>query len=216
MLLQAPVHLAAVARAAQHTGRSIAGLSGPWDQVVAAREALNLQGRPSLKNSREDLYALDLRDLVVPPLLTEAGIHCRHPLRNELDLLTEWRVGFAIEALGEQEGPALWESCRQDVGLHHRRGSDWLLIHDKTPASYGTFNAMLPDIVQIGGVWTPPTLRGRGYGRSVVAGSLLSASRQGVARAVLFADPRNPPAGRAYVALGFRRTGDFGLMLLAH
>src|SRR2546425_12835478 len=74
---------------------------------------------------------------------------------------------------------------------------------------------MLPEIVQIGGVWTPPELRGRGYGRAVVAGSLLAARERNVRRAVLFADPRNTAAQRAYLVLGFELVGDYGLVLLA-
>src|SRR5204863_106038 len=60
-----------------------------------------------------------------------------------------------------------------------------------------------------------PELRGRGYARSVVAGSLLAARKQGIARAVLFADPANAAARRAYLSLGFRIVGDYGLVLLA-
>jgi len=101
------------------------------------------------------------------------------------------------------------------VRLQHERGTDWLLLAGAAPVSYSVFNAMLADIVQIGGVWTPPELRGRGYARSVVAGSLLAARKQGIARAVLFADPANAAARRAYLSLGFRIVGDYGLVLLA-
>jgi predicted GNAT family acetyltransferase len=43
----------------------------------------------------------------------------------------------------------------------------------------------LEAVVQIGGVWTPPNLRGKGYAKCVVAGSLISAQSQKVSRAVL-------------------------------
>ncbi len=112
------------------------------------------------------------------------------------------------------DGPELRRSSREEVLPHHALGSDWVLLDGETPVSCSVFNAMLPDIVQIGGVWTPPPLRGRGYGRSVVAGSLLAAREQGVQRAVLFADPQNPAAKQAYLALGFRIGGDYGLVLL--
>jgi predicted GNAT family acetyltransferase len=108
----------------------------------------------------------------------------------------------------------LREASRDDVVLHHDRGTDWLLLSNGTPVSYSVFNAVLPDIVQIGGVWTPPELRGHGYARCVVAGSLLAARAQGVERAVLFADPVNEAARRAYRSLGFRVVGDYGLVLL--
>ncbi len=48
----------------------------------------------------------------------------------------------------------------------------------------------------------------------MVAGSLLAARNQGVDRAVLFADPLNQAAKRAYLSLGFRIVGDYGLVLL--
>ena len=68
--------------------------------------------------------------------------------------------------------------------------------------------------MQVGGVWTPPETRGRGYARCVVAGSLLHARAQGVTRALLFTMESNVAAVRAYEALGFRRIGDYGLMLV--
>ena len=77
------------------------------------------------------------------------------------------------------------------------------------PVSYSAFNASLPEIVQVGGVWTPPEQRGRGYARAVVAGSLLDARAERVVRAVLFTE--NPAARRAYEALGFQRVGEYGL-----
>jgi len=77
------------------------------------------------------------------------------------------------------------------------------------------FNAMLPEMVQIGGVWTPAEFRGRGYARALVAGSLAAAREQGVRRAVLFANPANAAARAAYLAIGFEIVGDYGLVLLA-
>jgi RimJ/RimL family protein N-acetyltransferase len=217
VLVQAPppAHAAALAReAARRSGRPVSGLSGPWDQVVAARAALGLDGARTTKDSREELYVLDLAALVVPPALAAGQVRCRHPQERELELLTDWRVRFSLEALGVAPGPELRAASAADVRLHHDREADWLLLDGGTPAAYSVFNALLPAIVQIGGVWTPPELRGRGYGRAVVAGSLLAARRQQVQRAVLFADPRNAAAKQAYRALGFEIVGDYGLVLL--
>jgi predicted GNAT family acetyltransferase len=69
--------------------------------------------------------------------------------------------------------------------------------------------------VQIGGVWTPPAWRGRGYAKAVVAGALLAARERGVARSVLFTGPDNHPAQAAYRALGYGRVGDYALVLFA-
>ena len=216
VLVQAPSQAAVVAReAVRRSGRGVTGFSGPWDQVVAARRALGLTTAPTAKNSRDELYVLDLARLVIPPVLATGAVHCRHPEAGELDLLADWRARFSIEALGAVDDAELRRSSRADVQLQHERGAHWVLLSGPTPVAYSTFNAMLPEIVQIGGVWTPPERRGRGYARSVVAGSLLTARTQGVQRAVLFADPDNGMARAAYLAIGFRIVGDYGLVLLA-
>ncbi len=218
VLVQAPdaADAAAVAReAVRRSRRTVTGFSGPWSQVVAAREALGLGASPTTKDSRDELYVLDLARLVVPPELANGTVRCRHPTASELELLVDWRVRFAVEALGATDGPDLRQASADDVRRQHDRGTDWLLLAGAAPVSYSVFNAMLPDIVQIGGVWTPPEFRGRGYARSVVAGSLLAARKQGIERAVLFADPSNAAARRAYLFLGFRIVGDYGLVLLA-
>lgn len=173
-----------------------------------------LDGVPASKESREDLYALNLVDLIVPQALESGALRCRHPVPSEVDLLVAWRVNFCVEALGTEDGPELRRSACAEVDLLREREADWVLLNGATPVSYSGFNATLPDIVQVGGVWTPPELRGRGYGRAVVAGSLLAARRAGVRRAVLFTDPHNPAARTAYRALGFRIVGDDGLVLL--
>jgi predicted GNAT family acetyltransferase len=70
----------------------------------------------------------------------------------------------------------------------------------------------LPDSVQLGGIYTPRELRGRGYAKRAIAAQLLAAGASGLMRSVLFTN--NPSAVRCYEALGFRRIGEFSLVLL--
>jgi len=70
-----------------------------------------------------------------------------------------------------------------------------------------SFNAELPDMVQVGGVYTPPEFRNRGYARLAVALHLDAARKTGVTRAILFAS--GDAAARAYRAIGFRQTGHY-------
>jgi len=201
-----------VARAAvERSGRPVSGLSGPADQVAAARTALGLDRRPAPKFGREELFALDLVDLRVPAPLAQGRWSVRPPREDELDLATTWRVDFMIEALQRAAGPSLAAEAAVEVRLLHERQSDWLLFDGGRPVAYSGFNARLPDIVQVGGVWTPRELRGRGYGRAVVAGSLVAVRAEGVTRAVLFAERED--AKRAYRGIGFRKVGEFGLVL---
>lgn len=214
--LQAPVRVEEVARAAlARSGRTLSGFTGPWRQVAEARRALGRDGAKSSLDSREELFSLDLARLRVPKDLREARFECRRPRAEELDLLGAWRAEFSIEALGAADRPELRASSRDEIARLHERGSSWILLDGGRPVAFAAFNAELPEIVQIGGVWTPPALRGRGYGRAVVAGSLLEARRRGVERAVLFTGEENRSARAAYLALGFRVIGDYGLVIFA-
>ena len=74
---------------------------------------------------------------------------------------------------------------------------------------YSGFNARTSDTVQLGGIYTPPELRGRGYARAAIARQLQTERERGVGRAVLFTDDDNPNSTRCYAALGFRRLADW-------
>jgi RimJ/RimL family protein N-acetyltransferase len=215
VLVQAPAHAGAVAlQAARASERPVGGFIGPWSQALAARTALGFDGAPMRMESHEGLYALPLDTLVVPTALASKTWHCRRARAAEMDLLVDWRVGYNVEANGREDGPELraWSREEMELGLAER--ASWVLEVDGAPVAFQQFNAMLPDVVQVGGVWTPPLLRGRGYARAVVAGALLAARAEGVRRSVLFTGEDNVPAQRAYAALGFERIGDWGLLFL--
>jgi predicted GNAT family acetyltransferase len=131
-----------------------------------------------------------------------------------VELVTGWKVGFALEALGEEENAALWARCRASVERSLRQGWTWVLEDRGEPVACSSFNTAIREAVQIGGVWTPPALRRRGYGRAVVAASLLDARAEGADTAILFTGERNVAAQKAYEALGFRPIGGYRLILL--
>jgi GNAT superfamily N-acetyltransferase len=216
LVLQAPEPraLEPVARAAvSRSRRELSGLVGPWPQVEAARRALGFSGRGTVLDSREKLYELDLSKLEVPPDLASGRLECRFPRALELDLVVKWRVSYSMEALGVPAGRELEATSQSEIERLQAEGSQWILLDRGVPVSYSAFNARLPDVVQVGGVWTPPELRGRGYGRAVVAGSLQAARSEGAVRAVLFTGEENRSARAAYEALGFRVVGDYGLVI---
>ena len=213
LILQAPdpETREAVARAAiARSGREIKGLTGPWEQVDSVRKALGMESREASLDSREDLFTLSLADLRVPELLGSGRVLCRRPRADELELAARWRLDFSREALGRDGG---LDAARGEVARLQELDSQWILLEEDRPVAYSAFNARLPDVVQIGGVWTPPELRGRGYARAVVAGSLLEARSAGAALAVLFTGEENVSARRAYEALGFQVVGEYGLVI---
>jgi len=218
LVLQAPDArtLEPVARAAiLRSGRELRGLVGPREQVFGALRALSLQERPTTHDSREKLYELSLAELRVPDALASGRIVCRRPRASELDVLAAWRAEFSIESLGLSDGDDLRAESRADLVRQDANGSVWIALEDGRPVSLSAFNARLPAIVQVGGVYTPPEWRGRGYARCAVAGSLLAMRQAGAERAVLFTEEKNAAARAAYEALGFRVVGDYGLVIFS-
>jgi N-acetylglutamate synthase-like GNAT family acetyltransferase len=129
-------------------------------------------------------------------------------------LQTAWRVAYSVESLGEHDTPEVWSDCRAQVERLIASRQAWILEEGSRPVATSALNSTFEDLVQIGGVYTPPALRSRGYGRAVVAGSLLDLEAEGVRQAILFTGDANLSAQKAYLALGFQRIGDFRMILL--
>jgi GNAT superfamily N-acetyltransferase len=213
VLLQAPEHAAELARAAvEWSRRPVTGLSGPLEQVGRARSELDLDSADVALDGAERLYALDLSQLVVPDPLSKGTVVCRPPRPEERDALCAWRLAYDMELLGATDSPSTRKRSAKFLDAQIAEGNAWVAVVENTPVSLSAFNAALPDIVQLGGIYTPPALRGRGFAKSVVAASLLVARDRGASRAVLFTS--NPSAVRTYEAVGFSRIGDYSLVLL--
>jgi predicted GNAT family acetyltransferase len=215
LVFQAPACLDALwAAVVEASGRPVKGLIGPSDQVGAAKEALDIDDSNVQMDETERLYSLKLEALVVPENLNSGEVQGRRIEFRDVELVTRWRIAFALEALGEEDGPQLREECRISIerSLDERR--TWILEAQGEPVACSSFNTAIKEAVQVGGVWTPPALRQRGYGRAVVAASLLDAQAEGVEKAILFTGRGNIPAQKAYEALGFQPIGSYRLVLL--
>lgn len=215
LVLQAPAHLAALLAAARSAAkRPVRGVIGPGDQVARAMEILGIAGSEVQVDEEEGLYRLELEALAVPEGLRSGRLRGRRIEPRDLERVVAWRVAYSVELLREEDTPELRDRCRSDVEESLARGETWVLEDGGRPVATTSFNAALDEVVQVGGVWTPPEYRGRGYGRAVVAASLLDARDESVGRAVLFTGDDNVAAIKAYAALGFRRIGDYRILLL--
>jgi len=157
------------------------------------------------------LFALELSELVVPAALSRGVVTARPALAQERDLLCEWRFAYDAEVLGGAGSEEDRRRAAGSVDWQMAEGFAWVALENGVPVSLSAFNCALPDIVQLGGIFTPPELRGRGYAKAAIAAQLQAARAAGAERAVLFAS--DPQAIRCYEGLGFRRIGDFGLVL---
>ncbi len=192
--------------------RPVAGIVGPDDQAMTAIRQLGLVESGYAINRAEGLYTLCLEALPLP-----AGYDFKHGEMveaREVDsaILLRWIKAYDIEALGAVDDEALDLSAKNCVERIMKGGDRWVLNVNGVPVSMCGFNARLPEIVQIGPVWTPPEYRNRGYARALVALTLQNALKQNVQKAVLFTD--NPAAAKAYEAIGFHKVGAYRLALL--
>lgn len=215
IITQAPAHLQSLSReVVAVSGRPLKGLIGPHEQVHALKSALGLAAIACQLDQRENLYTLALNELIVPEALRTGQVKGRRAELCDVDVLARWRVGYEIEALGEEETEQLWAHERVGAERAVDDGNTWILEAQGQPVATSAFNSAIQEAVQIGGVWTPPEFRGRGYARCVVAQSLLDAHAQGVEKAILFTGEGNIPAQKAYTALGFRYIGDYHLLMV--
>ncbi len=220
VILQAPRldEAAALARtAARACQRPLKALIGPLAQVESARQGLGLAGAETTLDEAEVLFTLPLCDLRVPAALAEGRVRCRQSEPADLPQLVRWRKEFLLETGLEREGPGLEEAARNTVALAQGDGRLYTLVEGSAPVATTAFNAVISgaaglQMVQIGGVFTPKELRGKGHARAAVAGQLLDAQGRGAARAVLFTGREQRPAQAAYRSLGFVESGDYALV----
>ena len=186
-------------------GAQVAGMTGPPDQVAAVLHALGLDQDAETAEPRiEPLYRLALRDLVVP----EGPGDLRLATVEDISTLAPLRQAYQAEALDLETSLA---DAKAGLAPWIADGRLALLEVDGAPVTMTGFNATLPDMVQVGGVYTPQELRNRGHARRAVALHLAHARQSGVGTAILFA--ATTAACRAYEAIGFARIGAFRLAM---
>jgi RimJ/RimL family protein N-acetyltransferase len=188
-------------------GMDITGAVGPAPHVRDVLGMLGLVGRPTLRDEDEPGFTLNLAKLRVPD---HVGAVIATPGQQDRAFMVASRVAYHTEVLGTDPAKAM-AHAEADIEDYLMRGSHRLLRVNGQAVAMTGFNAVLPEIVQIGGVYTPPHLRNRGYARLAVALHLAEARDRGVKRAVLFA--ANAAAVKAYEAIGFQPAAPVGLVL---
>jgi GNAT superfamily N-acetyltransferase len=189
-------------------GAEVAGVIGPAGQVRPLVDALGLGSVAIRLDAVEPGFVMDLNDLNLPdgPGLL-AGFEAADP-----NLLSEWRASCLAEVSATPPDRAAMQAPAE-VERWRATGSHRVMIEGGQPVAMSGFNAVFADVVQVGGVYVPPALRGKGRARRVVALHLAEARAKGVRRARLFAV--SDQAARAYRAIGFGPADPVGLMLFA-
>jgi uncharacterized protein len=199
--------------AVRGSGRVLKGIVGDGAQSLAVVRDLQLQASQFQLYEIEGLYRLSFDALNAknaPPL----AVNVRRATESDRDTLVIFYRDYNVEALNETDLEQALANAREHVTNCIESGSQFVLDVNGEVFAASTFNARVDIAVQVGGVWTPHALRGRGYARACVAGSLAIAAQEGFREAILFTGDNNVPAKRSYAAIGFRRIGDFFIGLL--
>ncbi len=190
---------------AQLAGRPIAGITGAPDQTGAWIAALGLAHSHFRLNDLTPLFQVALADLKG----ADERLSLRKPQPQDQGFLPGWFGGFFEDTgLGLPVGMTTKSAAQEFIA----RESTRILVAEGRPVAMTALNAQALDMVQVGGVYVPPQLRGRGYGGSVVALHLAELARAGITQAILFA--ANEPAAKAYRRIGFRQVGEYRVAML--
>jgi predicted GNAT family acetyltransferase len=140
--------------------------------------------------------------------LTPPAVPGRVRLATEADvpLMAGWQTDFQIEAIGEEREPGQSES---NVRRQLAQGNGSLLwMLGGRPVSYAHVWAPTDGMSRVGPVYTPPELRGHGYGSAVTAAASQWALDAGAKYVILFTDLANPISNRIYQRIGYRPVYD--------
>jgi predicted GNAT family acetyltransferase len=193
--------------------KPVAGVFGDADAAQDMLCQLGLEDAPYAVNASDVLYELDLSNLIVPQNARADDFQMVDAEKIDRNTLLRWLRAYEIEALGAEDSPSLDSKIASRLVHALDARTMWGLIVDGKAVSLSGFNATLPDMVQVGPVWTPLEERSNGYARILVAKTLLAVRARGVKRAILSTD--SEAAARAYEALGFKKIGQYRLALFS-
>ncbi|MBN2759380.1 MAG: GNAT family N-acetyltransferase [Rhodobacteraceae bacterium] len=183
-------------------GYTLRGMTGASEQVALILKALPLGAAVWQINHDEPLYTLELAALTPPDATLRA------PDQTDRDLLARWFDAYMTETRTHPGGDAAQHRAASAITSDRVR----LLVEDGQITAMTGLNSAARGVVQIGGVYVPPELRGQGRAGRVVAGHLAELRERGAHRAILFANSAH--AARAYERIGFERIGSYRVALL--
>lgn len=177
------------------------GVNGEeWLSERAAATWSNRTGQPYFLNMH--LRAYELRQVIPPPNPPSGSLRVAQP--QDLELVRAWREAFGRESLHAEPPPDLRESTLRMI-----EAGNMYLWDDGGLVSMAARTRPTPHGVSIGGVYTPPEKRGRGYASVCVAQLSQRMLDSGKQFCALFTDLDNPTSNAIYQRIGYRVVGDF-------
>jgi predicted GNAT family acetyltransferase len=187
---------------------TLSGVTAPVavaDYFAASWTARTSQTARVVMNER--LYRIER----VQPTRPASG-HMRLMEPADMPTVVEWMAVFEEEAFGavnlDRERIANWLSSSLQAGVRRcyvwEDGGELVCL---VGCSGDTPNGM-----RIGPVYTPPSLRGRGYGTACTAAVTQALLDEGKKFVTLFTDLANPTSNRIYQRIGYMPVVDFRMI----
>lgn len=124
-------------------------------------------------------------------------------LPEHLDLTTQWFAAFIKEALPHQ--PTELEAVRKDLQNRISKGLVYLWKNSQGQlVSMNLVTRPTQNGISVGGVYTSPELRGKGYASCVVAATSKKMLDSGRKFCVLYTDTNNPTSNSIYQKIGYK------------
>lgn len=163
--------------------------TGPW----FAERAIDL-GLAFRERIPQQIYALREK-----PNYPGAPGYARVISPADIELFANWTTAFMSEAVPHDPPPT-----RERLAQTAAEGRQLFWIVDGEPAAMAGIVRETRRTAAIASVYTPPSLRGRGYAGSVTAAVVERVLAEGKTTACLYSDSRNPASNRCYVKIGFK------------
>jgi predicted GNAT family acetyltransferase len=178
-------------------------LSGKAEAAAFASTWQRLAGQRFHIGRSERLYQLE-RVQPPPPV---AG--AMRPMTDaDLDLVTDWWIAFAAEAVE----PIAREQAQQAIfnryGIDPLVGGLRLWEVEGAPVSLAGYTGPTPNSIRVGPVYTPPEQRGHGYASALVAALSQELLDKGFRFVTLFTDLANPTSNHIYQTIGYTPVAD--------
>ncbi|MHB0935984.1 MAG: GNAT family N-acetyltransferase [Armatimonadota bacterium] len=174
------------------------GVLGPKaDADRFARLWQERTGRSAQLEMAERIYRLDRVD---PP--ADVSGHAAAATLEDVELLVEWTNAFITESHASVSDPEAY--VRGNIASRHL-----IVWKDPEPVSCASYGIPMPNGTRVGGVYTPPEYRRRGYATANVAAVSQRALDEGNKYCCLFTDLANPTSNSIYQKIGYRPVCDY-------
>jgi predicted GNAT family acetyltransferase len=183
------------------------GVLGPTD--AAARFATGWTDATGQVAGHEIAERTFRLERVIPPSRPAAGTW-RMAEERDRDLITQWVIAFTAEALPE-EPPPPDPAAVAERWIRHRGRVAYLWEDEEQAVSWVGAGGETPHGIRIGPVYTPPSMRNRGYASSLTAAASADQLAAGRRFCFLFTDLANPTSNKIYQAIGYQPVCDVDL-----